>query len=123
MMMRKFAASLFAVSLLVAGTARAGGKDFVVYAPGMGGSAAQAKPYLDQFVKYLEKKIGWPEKSGKGEYFDDQKALEAYLDKDKPGYALLPPSYYLQLACKKQAVTPLAGVVLTSQGEKGGTSG
>ena len=36
----------------------------------MGGSAAQAKPYLDQFFKYLEKKLGWPERTGKGEYFE-----------------------------------------------------
>src|SRR4051812_28397970 len=80
-----------AVAVVVAAPlAHAGPRDFVIYAPGMGGSAAQAKPYLDAFFKFLEKKMAWPEHSGTGEYVDEPKAVAALIDKLEPGFALVP---------------------------------
>ena len=94
-----------------AGNAVAGEKDFLIYAPGAGGSPEQAKPYLDTLFGYLEKKLGWPAKSGGGEYVDDAKAADEYLDKTKPGFGLLSPEFYLRLSCKKVPMTVLARVV------------
>ena len=86
----------------------------MIYAPGMGGSAAQAKPYLDKFFQFIEHKLGWPEKSGTAAFLDDEKSVREYIEKNKPAFALVPPSFYLDLACKKEAVTPLVGVVLAN---------
>lgn len=98
-------------SLALPAVSHAGPRDFVVFAPGMGASEAEAKPYLDTFFAYLEKELHWPAKSGHGSYLDDEKAVGQFIAKEGPGYALVPPSYYLQLACKKAPVTLLASIV------------
>ena len=103
-------------ALLVAVTmasppARAGDKDFVIYAPGFGASASQAKPYLDKFAALIEQRLGWKSGSANLAFLDDAKAVADYIDKQKPGYGLLPPSYFLELSCRKVATTPLAAVV------------
>lgn len=98
-------------SLALPAVSHAGPRDFVVFAPGMGASEAEAKPYLDTFFAYLEKQLHWPAKSGHGTYLDDEKAVGQYIAKENPGYALVPPSYFLQLTCKKAPITPLASIV------------
>lgn len=105
------AAALGASLLCLSAPALAGDKDFVIYAPGAGGTAADAKPYLETFFGYLEKKLGWPAKSGHGEYIQDVKDLAAYVEKTKPGFGLVSPSYYLDLGCRRVPVTLVAAVV------------
>jgi hypothetical protein len=106
------ASRLLAVGLLsLCATARANPKDFVVYAPGVGGSPQEAKPYLDTFFRHLEKAVGWAPNSASGEYLEDPKALKEYLSTHKPGFGLMPPEMYLALACKGTQVTPFAAVI------------
>jgi|SRR5579883_475572 len=97
--------------LALAPRARAESRDFVVYAPGMGGSQQQAKPYLDTFLRALEKQLGWPSGSASGEYLDDAREFTTYLAGKKPGFGLISPSMYLSLACGKTPVTPLVSAV------------
>lgn len=91
--------------------ARAGEKDFVIYAPGFGASASQAKPYLDKFSALLDKRMGWKSPGAALAFLDDAKAVGDYIEKQKPGYGLLPPAFYLDLACRKVPMTPLGAVV------------
>src|SRR4051812_5136203 len=93
--------TVLAAGLLAGRSALAGPKDFAVYVPGMGASAEQAKPYLDAFLRLIEKEAGWPANSATGLYVDDPRDMEVYLEKTKPGFALMAPSLYYQLACRK----------------------
>jgi ABC-type phosphate/phosphonate transport system substrate-binding protein len=115
MTVRALIYSILACSLLALAPARAraDARAFVVYAPGMGGSQQQAKPYLDSFLRSLEKQLGWPAGSATGEYVDDPKEFAAHLANKKPGYGLISPAAYLELACKKVPLTPLASALGT----------
>jgi hypothetical protein len=99
------------LALAAAAPAWAGGKDFVIYAPGVGGTAQQAKPYLDKFFHYVEGALGWPAGSASGDYFDEPKLALDYIKTKQPGYGLLSPSLYLELACPKGGPEPLAAIV------------
>lgn len=105
---RRFA---LALGLLASPLAHAGARDFVVYAPGLGGSADQAKPYLDTFFRELEKSLGWPTGGASGEFLEDAKAAETYIAEKHPGFGMIAPSMYLELACKKEPVEPIATLV------------
>jgi ABC-type phosphate/phosphonate transport system substrate-binding protein len=108
-------ASIIACGLAASpAAARAGEKDFVIYAPGMGASASQAKPYLDKFGALLEKQMGWKPGSANLTYLDDPKAVSDYIEQQKPAFGLLPPADFLDLSCRKVALQPLAAVVLLS---------
>jgi hypothetical protein len=97
--------------------ARANPKDFVIYAPGLGGSQQEAKPYLDTFLRHLEKLLGWPEASASGEYTGDLKSFEHYIEEHKPGFGLISTEAYLGFACKKAPISLLASVIgLNSSG-------
>ena len=109
--LRTRTALLFAGLSLSSTPALAGPHDFLIYAPGMGGSAAQAKPYLDTFLRYLEKQMAWPDHAASAEFVDDPKAISDQFDKAKPGFGLIPPSYYFELSCKKVPLSVVASVV------------
>ncbi len=96
----------------------AGPRDFVIYAPGLGGTAQQAKPYLDKFFHFVEGPLGWPAGSASGEYFDEPKGAHEYIESKKPGYGMLAPGLFLDLACAKDAPEPMVGIV----GIGGGTT-
>jgi ABC-type phosphate/phosphonate transport system substrate-binding protein len=102
---------LLALSLW-AGPAFAGPRDFMIYAPGMGGSSTAAQPFLQTFFREIEKALSWPARSANGEYFEDPKAATDYIEKQKPGFAMLSPGLFLELACAKSgAPEPLLSVV------------
>jgi ABC-type phosphate/phosphonate transport system substrate-binding protein len=104
--------SLVAVAMAAPRPAHAGPKDFVVYVPEMGGDSQVAKPYLEQFLGELEKRMGWIQKAG-GQYFVDRKAAEDYISgKDHPAFGMLTPALYLDLACKKEPMELVARVLL-----------
>lgn len=84
----------------------AGPHDFVVYAPGMGGTQQQAKPYLETFFRELEKAMGWAAGSASGDYFEEPKAALGFIQAKRPGFGMLAPGLYMDLACK-QAKEPL----------------
>jgi ABC-type phosphate/phosphonate transport system substrate-binding protein len=59
------------------------------------GSASQAQPFVDKFVKIAKEKNGWAAASGV--YHTDRKAAEKMLDTDKPQFAFLSLPAYLAL--------------------------
>lgn len=110
------ALAFVAVSSVASRPALAGPKDFMVYAPGMGGNEKQAKPYLDTFLRELEKAMSWPAGSADGAYFEEPKAAQTYIDNKQPGYGMISPAMYLDLACQKTGVEPVATVVAGAGG-------
>jgi ABC-type phosphate/phosphonate transport system substrate-binding protein len=100
--------SLICLILGVAGTALAGPRDFVVEHAGVGATTEQAAPYIDQFLKYTQEKLSWADL--KGQFFaepDDE--FKKYVETQKPGFAMIDPDQYLELA-KKEQLTLLATV-------------
>lgn len=59
------------------------------------GSAAQAQPFVDKFVKIAKEKNGWS--AAKGTYFTDRKAAEKAIDAEKPQLAFLELPAYLAM--------------------------
>src|SRR5690242_20598284 len=107
---------LAATLLLAAGAAHAGPHDFVVYLPGMGGSSAQAQPYLDSFLRVIEKSQGWKEGSAQGMYFEDATQAANYIKEKQPGFGMLAPALAFEHACKKdvEPVVSVVGIMSTS---------
>jgi ABC-type phosphate/phosphonate transport system substrate-binding protein len=103
--------------LSVAGAASAANRDFVIEHSGAGGNAQSAQPYIDQLLRLLESRLGWPANSAKGAWVDDEKAAEQALASDKPGFAILDPETYLALR-KKEGLEPI-GIVKGQTFNKG----
>lgn len=99
------------VGLLCSGAAWAGPHDFVVYSASLGGNQEQARPYVDTFLRDIEKRMAWDKGSAAGEFLEDAKSAEEYIDKNKPGYGLISPTLYLDLACRKVQVQPILSIV------------
>jgi ABC-type phosphate/phosphonate transport system substrate-binding protein len=83
--------------LAVAGSAHAGPKDFVIFTPGLGGDAEQAKPYIEKFAGFLDGAMGWPKGSAKGTFLGSRKEAVAAIDTQKPGFGVMEASLYLDL--------------------------
>src|SRR5579871_1246432 len=99
------------LAVLSATSAQAAPHDFVVYAPGMGGTAEQAKPFLERFFRYVEKPMGWTSGGAQGEYFDQPADAEKYIREKQPGFGLVSPGLFVQLSCGKDAPEPLVATV------------
>src|SRR4051812_30620216 len=100
---------LICVTLMTTATgAWAGPRDFVVEHAGVGATTQQAAPYLDQFLKFTESKLGWT--GLKGQFFPEPDAeFKKFIETEKPGFAMIDPDQYLELA-KKDQLTLLATV-------------
>ncbi len=85
----------------VAGLASAGPRDFLVEHSGVGGSAEQAAPYLDQFLRYIESKMSWPKGSASAQFFPEPEAAVSYAKDKHPAYGLLDPELFLELQKKE----------------------
>jgi hypothetical protein len=110
---RTFFASVIAVTALSAAPGRAAVHDFVVYLPGMGGSAETAQGAIATFCRYLEGELKWPANACTGQYLDDAPATRAAIEGKKPGFGMIDAGTYLDLACGKgTAVEPIAAVGL-----------
>lgn len=59
------------------------------------GSATQAQPFVDKLVGVAKEKNGWSE--GKGSYFTDRKAAEAFADSSKPQFGLMSLAAFLAM--------------------------
>ena len=68
---------------------------FVVLRENGMGSAAQAKPYVDELMKLFAKKNGWA--SAKGKYMTRRKRARRYIKKKKPQFGILSLGAYLSL--------------------------
>ncbi len=91
-----------------------GAHDFVVQHAGAGGGAEEAAPYLATLLRYAEKTLGWPVNSATGQFFVDAKEASDYIDAKKPGFGMVDPETYCDLAAK-HGLTVSAAV----QGAKG----
>ena len=100
--------SLICLMLGLAGTAFAGPRDFVVEHAGVGATTETAAPYIDQFLKYTQEKLSWADL--KGQFFaEPDDAFKKYVETQRPGFAMIDPDQYLELA-KKEQLTLLATV-------------
>jgi len=84
--------------------------DFSIYAIRMGGDAAQAKPYVDRFARYLETSTGWPANSVSGGFYVSRREALTAIEQQKPGWAVVEPSLYLELR-KSHKAEAIAQVV------------
>src|SRR6478672_1129727 len=75
----------------------AGPRDFVVEHSGVGGTSEQAAPYLDQFLRYIEKAVGWPAGSASAQFFAEPEGARSYITQKKPAFGMLDPELYLEL--------------------------
>lgn len=94
----------------LASPAFAGERDFILYAPGVGGTADTARPFIDAFSRYLEKERGWPARSSNGIYIEDAREAARAIVERKPGFGLIPAWLDLELSCGKDAPQPVAAV-------------
>lgn len=85
------------------GAAHAGPKDFMIFTPGLGGDAEQAKPYIDRFGQLLDKQLGWPAGSAKGTFYSSRKEALAGIGPQKPGFGVMEASLYLELRAAHKA--------------------
>jgi ABC-type phosphate/phosphonate transport system substrate-binding protein len=96
-------ATLICVGVTLASSAWAGPRDFVVEHAGVGATTEQAAPYLEQFMKYTESSLGW--KGPKGQFFPEPgEDLKKFIDSEKPGFAMIDPDQYLEMAKSHQLV-------------------
>ena len=102
--MNRMAFALVA-ALALPSVARAGTPhDFSIYAIRLGGDPAQAKPYVDRFARHLEGVTGWPASSASGGFYVSRKEALAAIEQQKPGWAVVEPSLYLELRKSHKAV-------------------
>lgn len=88
-------------SCLIAGSAFAGPRDFVIEHAGAGGDQEQAQPYIQKFLEYVEQALGWPKGSASGAFFPEPSPeFQKYLDAKKPTIGLIDPDQYLTLRKK-----------------------
>lgn len=97
-------------------SAYAGGRDFAVYATRLGGDTETAQPYIDRFAAHIEKETGFPKGSLKGRFLSSKKEAQAYIDTQKPGFAVLEPWLYLELrkSSKLEAIAQVESKDLNS---------
>jgi ABC-type phosphate/phosphonate transport system substrate-binding protein len=100
--------------LVAAPHAWAGPRDFVAERSGIGGSTEEAAPYIDTFLRYVEKAQGWPEKSATGKYFSDPAEARAYIAAKKPAWGMMDPDLFLELR-KRDELVPIASVTGKNQ--------
>jgi hypothetical protein len=86
--------------VLVAGAAHAGPRDFIVEHAGEGGDKEAAAPYIDAFLRHVEKQAGWPAKSATGEFIAEPEEAVKFIEGKKPGFGLLDPDLWLELRKK-----------------------
>ncbi len=102
------------ISLLttLAGVARAEGArhEFVIEHAGAGGNAQDAAPYVEKFMRYLEKAAGWPAGSAAGEFASDPRAALDAIKARKPAFGLMDPDLWLALR-KEHELMPIATVL------------
>jgi ABC-type phosphate/phosphonate transport system substrate-binding protein len=95
--------------LAVPAAALGGPREFVVEMPGVGGTAEQAAPYLDTFLRFTETALGWPPNSASGQFFPTPEEALTYIAEKRPGFGMIEPALFLELH-RKESLTPIASV-------------
>ena len=90
----------------VIGHAEAGNLDFALIQPGQPGTEAEARPVMDAFAHYLQKKMG-PDVTIQGRYFNQLEPALAFLESSPPAWGIVQLGVYAQHAMRFQ-MTPMA---------------
>lgn len=107
---RIFVSTLIVLSSVLAErAAHAGPHDVAILVTRMGGDTASAQPYVDRFLRILEKGVGWQAGSAKGSFITSRKALVAFRDSASPGIGMMDPPAYFELQ-KEWGLRPLLQV-------------
>jgi hypothetical protein len=120
---RVTAVALLTALSLAAPAALAGPRDIAIHVTRIGGDGASAQPFVDRFLRVVEKAVGWPAASMKGAFLASRKEAQAYVDGSKPGIGIVdPPLYFEQRAAwnlvaigqieSKELVSPRLNVVV-----------
>jgi ABC-type phosphate/phosphonate transport system substrate-binding protein len=97
-MSRIFFAVLGVIALTSA--AQAGPRDIAIHVTRMGGDAASAQPYVDRFLRYMEKAVGWEAGSMKGRFLVTSREAQDYVATAQPGFGMLEPPLFFELRAK-----------------------
>jgi ABC-type amino acid transport substrate-binding protein len=81
--------------VLGAASAWAAPHDLVVQKAGAGGTTEAAAPFVEQLLRYLEGKLGWPANSASGQFFPDATSAEKFVEEKKPGFGLVDAPVFL----------------------------
>lgn len=107
---RAFISALIVFSLvLVESVALAGPRDVAILVRRIGGDTASAQPYIDRFLRIIEKGMGWQASSAKGSFLTSRKALVEYRTSANPGLGMMDPPAYFELQ-KEWSLRPLVQV-------------
>jgi hypothetical protein len=107
---RLFIPVLVAMSMVLAeGVALAGPHDVAILVTRIGGDTASAQPYIDRFLRIVEKGMGWQTNSAKGSFLTARKALLEYRGTASPGLGMMDPPAYFELQ-KEWGLRPLLQV-------------
>jgi hypothetical protein len=94
------------ISLGFSTTSLAGPKDYVIYVTRLGGDSESARPYITKASAYFEAMMGWPKDSTHGIFLPELSEAVAFIQKNKPGFAILEPPLFMELR-KTMELTPL----------------
>jgi ABC-type phosphate/phosphonate transport system substrate-binding protein len=114
---KQLLAIMLIASFLTGGAARATGKEMLLCLPGFPGSQAQAQPYVDKMLRYLEQKLEWPALSATGVYLPDGEVGVSQLETKKPMIALVGPSIYVSQH-KKLGMKVIAKIEASGRGQE-----
>ncbi|MBN2530864.1 MAG: PhnD/SsuA/transferrin family substrate-binding protein [Deltaproteobacteria bacterium] len=103
--------------LLCALPAAATSTDLLLLLPGFPGTSAQAQPFVDKMLRFLEVQLNLQKESMRGVFITDGSQATIRLEQMKPGIALLGPSIYAQHA-KEMRMTVIARVEANGRGEQ-----
>lgn len=92
--------ALLAVCAVLWSTARAaqaGPRDIAIHVTRLGGDASSAQPYVDRFLRYIEKAVGWDAGSMKGRFLVTKREALDYIGTAQPGLGMLEVPLYFEL--------------------------
>src|SRR5262245_13366114 len=113
----RFFSLLLCFSLVAPAGALAKGRHFVACVPDAPASTQAATPYLQKFLRLLERSLGWPEESASGLFTRSTKRCVKELGKADTAFAILAPELFVQWQKKHRlkalAVAESAGAATT----------
>jgi ABC-type phosphate/phosphonate transport system substrate-binding protein len=74
----------------------------VTYVTRAGGDSASAQPYIDKFLRLVERSVGWPAGTATGVFAGSRKEAIAFIDANAPGLGMMEPQLYFELRVARQ---------------------
>jgi len=82
--------------------ALAGPRDIAIHVTRLGGDAASAQPYVDRFLRYVERAAGWEAGSMKGRFLVTKREATEYIAAAQPGIGMLEAPLFFELRAKHE---------------------